>query len=133
MFFKPTAHLLVGPRPFKGMGVEAIVFRFCSLDMVHEFLTTVPRTTLPVVKLKGTVQHLRLMEPRSMNRSEARPPPSMTLVEIGSRRGSRVAGVAILDQIYSCEPTMPATERCQSLRVMKRVFFLQKNTAIWPV
>ena len=111
MFFEPATHLLVGPRPFKGMGVEAIVFRFRSLDVVHEFLTTVPRTTLHVVKLKGTVQYLALVEPRRMNRSEARPPPSMTLVEIRFSRAGCVAGVAILDQINPFEPAVPAAKR----------------------
>src|SRR5437868_2330805 len=124
MFFEPATHLLVGPGPFKGVGIEPIILRSCSFHLVYEFLTTVPGTTFQVVKTEGAVQHLPLIEPRSMNRRETRPPPTVTLMEIGFRRGSRVTRVAILDQVHPLEPTMPAPERRQSFRGMKRVLFL---------
>src|SRR3982074_3292681 len=116
-FFKPATHLLVGPCPFKGMGIESIILRFCGLHMVYEYLTTRPRSTFQIVKAKGAVQHFPLIEPRSMNRSETWPPPAVTLMEIRFRRGSRVTRIAILDQINPLEPMVSAAERCQSFRV----------------
>src|SRR6266849_142212 len=62
-----------------------------------------------------------------MNRSETRSPPIVTLTEIRSGRGCSVAGVTILNQIYPLEPTMPASKRSQSFRVMTRVLGLQKS------
>src|SRR5260221_11311786 len=106
MFFEPKAHLLVGPCPFKRMGIQPIILGVRSAYMVYELLATVPRITLQIVKPEGTVQQLRLIEPRRMNRSETRSPPIVTLTEIRSGRGRRVAGVAILNQINPLEPTV---------------------------
>src|SRR6266540_2648128 len=132
MFFVPVTHLLVGPRPFKGMGVEAIVFGFRGPHLRFEFITTTPRTTLEVVKSKGTVQQLSLIEPRSMNRSETRPPPAMTFVEKTLGRCSGVAGVTIMDQIDPFQPTVLAAEDRQGRREMKRVLFFQKHHSHLP-
>ena len=38
MFSEPLAHLLIGPRPFKGVGVPMVVFGPRSQDMRLEFL-----------------------------------------------------------------------------------------------
>src|SRR5438132_13683908 len=100
MFFEPKAHLLVGPGPFKRMGVQAVILGFRGADMVHELLATAPRISLQVVKSKGAIQQLRLIEPRGMNRSETWSPPIVTLTEIRFSRGCRVAGIAILNQIH---------------------------------
>src|SRR5271169_3134221 len=87
MFFEPATHPLVGPCPFKGMGIEPIIFWFRGCHLVHEVLTTTPRTTFQVMKAKGAVQHFPLIEPGSMNGSETRPPPAVTLMEIRFSRG----------------------------------------------
>src|SRR6266850_2713210 len=99
MFFEPATHLLVGPCPFERMGIEPIILRFCCLHMLDECLTTTPRISFQVVIAKGAIQQFPLIEPRSMNRRETWPPPAVTLMEIRSRRSSRVTRVAILDQI----------------------------------
>src|SRR5207302_7131161 len=113
MFFEPKTHLLVGPCPFKGMSVQPIILGFCGAYMGHEFRAAAPRITLQVVKPKGAVQQLRLIEPRCMDRSETRSPPIVTLTEIGFGRSRRVAGVAILNQIHPAEPTMPPSKCSQ--------------------
>src|SRR5882762_7522180 len=119
MFFEPATHLLVGPCPFKGMGIEPIILWFGSLHVVHELVTTMPRIPFQIVKAKAAIQQFPLIEPRSMNRREAGPPPAVTLIEIRVRRGSRVTRVPILDQINPLEPMVPAAECCQSFRVMQ--------------
>src|SRR6266478_4751510 len=95
MFFEPNAHLLVGPCPFKRMGIQPVVLGFRITYVVHELLATAPRITLQVVKSKGAVQQFRLIEPRGMNRSETRSPPIVTLTEKRPGRSRRVAGVAV--------------------------------------
>src|SRR5437667_9576082 len=100
MFFDPATHLLVGPCPFKGMGIEPIIFRGGILYVVHELLATMPRTTLQVVKAKGAVEQLSLIEPRSMNRCKAPPPPVTPLVKVRFRGSSRMTRIAVLNQVY---------------------------------
>ena len=46
MFGKPSAHLLIRPRPFKGMSVAFVVLRPRGGNMGDEFLPTRPRPAL---------------------------------------------------------------------------------------
>src|SRR5258708_7866233 len=109
------------------MCIEPIVLGCRGTHMVHAFLSAAPGATFQVMELKSTIQQLRLIEPRSVNRSETRPPPAMTVLKEGSGCRGGVTGIAILDQINSVEPTMPASKRRQGLGVMKRVFLLQEK------
>src|SRR5262249_36225893 len=104
LFFVPAAHLLVLLSPFKRMRIELIVFRLRSSNVFHESLPTVPRASLQVVITKGAVQHFSLIEPRSMNRSKSRAPPSLAFMEELLRRRGRVTWITILNQVDAPEP-----------------------------
>src|SRR5450756_2613579 len=63
MFSEPGTHLLIGPGPFKGMGVPVVVFGPRSQDMRLEFLPTLPGRPFQVIVFEGVDQDFRLVQP----------------------------------------------------------------------
>ena len=61
MLGKPLTHLLVGPGPFKGVGVAMIVFGPRSQHVGLEFLLAVPGRTLQVVVFERMYEDLCLV------------------------------------------------------------------------
>jgi hypothetical protein len=61
MFSKPSAHVLIGPSPFKRMGIEFVIFRPSRFNVVDQFLVAVPRAALQIVEAKGIVEQFRLI------------------------------------------------------------------------
>ena len=85
MFSEPLTHLLIGPCPFKGVGVPMVVFRPRSQDMRLEFLLTLPRRTFQVIVLERMDEDLRLVQPRGIGGCIARLPPALALGEVPLR------------------------------------------------
>jgi hypothetical protein len=48
LFSKPLSHFLIGPGPFKRMGIQLIVLWPSGVDVVDQFLAAVPRAALQV-------------------------------------------------------------------------------------
>jgi hypothetical protein len=46
MFSKPLSHFLIGPGPFKRMGIQLIVLWPSGVDVVDQLLAAVPRAAL---------------------------------------------------------------------------------------
>jgi hypothetical protein len=65
MLSKPLAHFLIGPSPFKWMGIELIIFGPCGFDVVDQILAAMPGAA-PQVMEKGIIEQFRLIEPRGM-------------------------------------------------------------------
>src|SRR4051794_12985295 len=84
---KPSPHLLIGPHPLEGVGVEAVVLRPGRLHMGDVFLPTRPRAPLQVAIPEGVVEPLPLVQPRGMRRGQPGPPPTLTTIEIVGRQG----------------------------------------------
>ena len=121
MLNKPSAHVLIGPSPFKRMGIEFVIFRPSRFDVVDQFLAAVPRATLQIVEAKGIVEQFRLIEPGGVHRCEARSPPRLLLeVVFGSCCG--MAGIAILNQKHTAQVPMVLSKLMQRLDVMVSVF-----------
>src|SRR5512135_2363842 len=64
MFSEPGTHLLIGPSPFKGMGVPMVVFGPRSQDMRLELLLTLPGRPFQVIVLERMDEDFRLVQPR---------------------------------------------------------------------
>jgi hypothetical protein len=122
MFRKPSAHLLIRPRPLKGMSVLFVVLRPRVGDMGDELLPTRPRPASQVVVAEGIVQDLCLVEPGGMGRGEPRTPPPPTRPEVVSCPAGGMARIAIVDQVHAPQVMMATPESLQLLDVMRRVF-----------
>src|SRR3954447_13029029 len=85
MFSEPGTHLLIGPGPFKGMGVPMVVFRPRRQDMRLKLLLTRPGRPFQVIVLERMDEDLRLVQPRRIGGRIPGPPPAPTLREILSR------------------------------------------------
>jgi hypothetical protein len=70
LFSKPLSHFLMGPGPFKRMGIQLIVLWPSGVDVVDQFLAAVPRAALQVTVTEGVVKQFRLIEPGGMHRGE---------------------------------------------------------------
>ena len=66
MSSKPLAHFLIGPGPFKWMGIELIIFGPSGFDVVDQILAAMPGTAPQVMETEGIVEQFRLIEPRGM-------------------------------------------------------------------
>ena len=66
MLSKPLAHFLIGPSPFKWMGIELIIFGPSGFDVVDQILAAMPGAALQVMETEGIVEQFRLIEPRGM-------------------------------------------------------------------
>src|SRR5262249_47396050 len=71
MFRNPFPHLLSRPCPFKRVRVQPIVLGPGVPYVIDEFVSTTPRSPLEVVIAESAEQHLRFVEPRGADRSEA--------------------------------------------------------------
>src|SRR5437868_7109219 len=78
--------------------------------MLDEFLSTYPGLPLQVVIPKRSHQQLGLIQPRGVSWREAGSPPAPATRPIGLRSARRVARIAVLDQIYPLQPTVPAVK-----------------------
>ena len=124
MFIKPPTHFLIGPGPFEGMGIEAIVLGPRRFDVVDQRLATRPRAAFQVAVAERVIEQLGLIEPRGVNRGEARPPPRVVFeVSAGSRR--RMTGIPILNQEDTVQVTMVVVKALQRVDVMSGVFALE--------
>src|SRR4051794_17664441 len=96
--------------------------------MLHELLAASPGCTFQIAQTERAVEHFCLIQPRSMDRSKAGPPPGPMIGEIllGSR--SRVTGITVLNQETPLKMSMPATKILQGFGVMVRVFFRQHGS-----
>src|SRR5919108_6325891 len=66
MSSKPLAHFLIGPGPFKWMGIELIIFGPSGFDVVDQILAAMPGAAPQVMETEGIVEQFRLIEPRGM-------------------------------------------------------------------
>src|SRR5882757_1789003 len=98
MFSEPGTHFLIGPGPFKGMGVPMVVFRPRSQDMRFEFLLTLPGRPLQVIVLEHVNEDFRLVQPRCIGRRIPGSPPALAPGEILSRAACYVTCPSVLDQ-----------------------------------
>jgi len=85
MLDEPLPHLLIGPRPRKGMGVEAIVLRSGGYHMLDQFLPFAPGVSLQIAMPECSDQQLRLVQPRGVGWGEAGPPPTPALRPVDRR------------------------------------------------
>src|SRR5262245_3459764 len=82
---EPLTHLLIGPGPFKGVGIAVVVFGPGSQHMGLELLLALPRRPLQVIVLERVDEDFRLVQPRGVGRRIPRSPPAPTFGEIASR------------------------------------------------
>jgi hypothetical protein len=133
MFFEPSAHFVIGPGPFNRLGVTVVVFGPRRHDVLNEFVTTVPGLALQVMMAKAMDQDLRLIEPRRMNRSKARMPPSFGSGEVVLSIAGGMAGITILDQKHPLQAAMSLPEKLQLLDIVRGIFFSHDHGFIRPV
>src|SRR5262245_21635152 len=88
---KPAPHLLVGPRPLEGVGIQLVVLAPRLRDMPDELLPAAPGCPLEVAVAEGVDQQLRLVQPRGPRRGQPGPPPAVAAVEVVRRLGRDVA------------------------------------------
>src|SRR5271165_2662506 len=124
-FGKPSAHLLIRPRPFKGMSVAFVGLRPRGGNMSDELLPTRPRPAPQVVVAEGVVEDLGLVEPGRMGRCESGTPPPVTGPEVLSRQPGGVAGVAVVNQVHASQVMMATPESPQLLDIVLRVLRLE--------
>ena len=67
MFVEPLAHFLIGPGPFDGLRVAAIVLWPRSQHMLDKRLSAGPGLTLEIVVAEIVDQNLGLIQPRGMD------------------------------------------------------------------
>src|SRR5688572_5563212 len=96
---EPLPHLLVGPGPLEGVGIELVVLWHRGQGMPDQLLPSHPGATPEVAAPERTDQHLRLVQPRRMGRREAGPPPAPAPAQVSLRRPCRVAWVSVLNQV----------------------------------
>jgi hypothetical protein len=98
MFSEPGTHLLIGPGPFKGMGVPMVIFWPRSQDMSLELLLTLPGRPFQVIVLERMDEDFRLVQPRRIGGRIPGSPPALTPIEILARVACYVTWPAVLDQ-----------------------------------
>src|SRR6202521_6277913 len=108
MFGEPLPHLLIGPGPLEGMGVELVVFRRGGQHMRDEHLPTAPGRALQVMVLERADQQLCLVQPGGVGRREAGPPPGPATRPAFPRLPGRMARAAPLATEPPPAPAMPA-------------------------
>src|SRR5262245_4661928 len=121
MVGEPLPHLLIGPRPFERVGVEAVVLRGAGQHLLDELFPTAPGASLQVAIPERPDQQLRLVQPRGVGRREAGTPPAPARRPVRFRVPRRVAGVAILDQEYPLQVPMPTAESPQLPNVVASI------------
>src|SRR6202521_3671405 len=107
MFGEPLPHLLIGPGPLEGMGVELVVFRRGGQHMRDELLPTAPGRSLQVMVLERSDQQLCLVQPGGVGRREAGPPPAPATRPVFPRLPGRMAPGAVLGQEHPPPPPTP--------------------------
>ena len=98
MLDEPLPHLLIGPRPRKGMSVEAVILRPGGYHMLEQLLPFAPGISLPIALAEGSDQQFRLVQPRGVGWREAGSPPIPAFRPVDGRVPRRVAGVTVLNQ-----------------------------------
>src|SRR6266567_1489293 len=98
MFGEPPTHLLIGPSPFKGVGIAMVVFGPGSQHMGLELFLALPRSPFQVIMLERMDEDFRLVQPGGVGWRIPRSPPATTFGEIASRAACYVTGPAVLDQ-----------------------------------
>ena len=68
-----------------------------------------------------SVEQFRLIEPRGMRGSEARPPPRVA-VEVAGGSGGGMSGVTVLDQKHATQVAVARAKLLQRLEVMLSIF-----------
>src|SRR5512147_1060561 len=113
MPIEPLSHLLVGPGPFDGMGVAAVVFGPGGQHMGLELFLAPPRSPLQVIVLERVDQDLPLVQPRGVGGRIAGPPPAVALGEVPLRIARYMARSPVLDQEDASEFLMVLAEESQ--------------------
>jgi hypothetical protein len=121
MFSKPLSHFLIGPGPFKRMGIQLIVLWPSGVDVVDQFLAAVPRAALQVTVTEGVIKQFRLIEPGGMHRGEAGPPPRVAIEVVGGSSGG-MTGVTVLNQKHTTQVAVMRPKLLQRLEVMLSIF-----------
>jgi hypothetical protein len=104
VFVEPPPHLLVGPSPLEGGGVEPIILRPRRRHGLDVLPPARPRAPLQVAALKSLGEQLPLVQPRGLGgRQPVRLPPR-TLVEVVARPPDAVARPAIRDEVHPRRP-----------------------------
>src|SRR5262245_50771176 len=98
MFREPGTHPLIGPGPFKRMGVPMVIFWPRSQDVRLELVLTLPGLSFQVVVLERMDEDLRLVQPGSIGGRIPGSPPALIAREILSRVACNVTRSAVLDQ-----------------------------------
>src|SRR3954454_14942632 len=98
MFGEPLTHLLIGPGPFKGMGIAMVVFGPGSQHVGLELSPVLPGRPFQVIVLEGVDEDFRLVQPRGIGRRIPGSPPTTTVGEIASCAGRYVTGATVLDR-----------------------------------
>src|SRR5262249_59984509 len=88
---EPLTHLLIGPSPFKGVGIAVVVFGPGSQDMGLELLLALPGRPLQVIGLECVDKDFCLVQPRGVGRRIPRFPPALTFGEIAWARPASLA------------------------------------------
>ena len=78
------------------MGIQLIVLWPSDVDMVDQFLTAVPGAALQVTVTEDIIKQFRLIEPGSVHRGKAWPPPRVAVEVVGSGGGG-MTGVTVLN------------------------------------
>jgi len=76
MFCEPLTHLLIGPSPFKGVGVAVVVFGPGSQNMGLKLYLALPRRPFQVIMLERMDEDFRLVQPRGIGGRVPRFPPA---------------------------------------------------------
>src|SRR5258708_4586530 len=103
---EPFPHLLIGPRPRKGMSVEAVILRPGGDHLLDQLLPSAPGVSLQVAMPECSDQQFRLVQPRSVGWREAGPPPTPALRPVDRRVSRRVAGIPVLNQEHPFQSPM---------------------------
>jgi hypothetical protein len=124
MFGKPSAHLLIRPRPFKGMSVAFIVLGPRGGDMGDELFSACPRPSPKIVVPECIVEDLCLIEAGRMGRCEPRTPPPVAGSKVVPCLLGGMAGIAIMDKVHAPQLMMATPEFLQLREVMCSIFRL---------
>lgn len=127
MFRNPLPHSLSRPCPFKRVGVQPIVLGPGLPYVIDEFVSTTPRSPLEVVIAESAEQHLRFVEPRGADRSEATVPPTGASRQVVAGRHGRMSRIVIVDEVDAAQVTMPMSKRTQLLDVPSSALRIEAN------
>src|SRR4051794_5166825 len=110
---KPLTHHLVGPVPLERVSIELVVLWPGGVDVIQKLGAASPRRSLQVALAERADEQLRLVQPRSVGRRKAGPPPTLATRPVCLGSAGRVARIAILDQKHPAQAVVPTTKRFQ--------------------